>query len=46
MVGEILEEVEAVEEYFFVFDGESFGDCIDGMFGPIDVDRYTCRHGY
>ncbi len=34
MVGKELEEVKAVEEYFFLFDGESFGDGVDGVFGP------------
>ena len=33
--GEELEEVVAGEEDFFVFDGESFGDGIKGMFGPV-----------
>jgi hypothetical protein len=34
VVGKELEEVKAVEEYFFLFDGESFGDGVDGVFGP------------
>lgn len=34
LVGEKLEKVEAVEQYFFLLDGQPFGDGVDGVFGP------------
>lgn len=46
IVGEILQKFKTVDKHFFVFDGESFGDCIDGMFGPGYDDRCTYLHVY
>jgi hypothetical protein len=39
-VGEIFEEVEAVEENFGVADGETFRNCVEGMFGPEWKRKY------
>lgn len=33
-IGEVLHEIEAIVEHFFVLEAEAFRDAIDGMFGP------------
>jgi len=43
VVGEVLKEVEAVEENFGVLHAESFGDGVEGVFGHVDSRVYQVQ---
>lgn len=41
-IGEVLHEIEAIVEDFFVLETEAFRDSIDGMLGPWLWKQRTC----